>query len=148
MRDINLPLILSLSNAQRSRNVDEAQDRNNKIWFAALRCLVNNAAVMIFGEVEWQTEDQIRNQVEVNFLGSMRITRELMPMIRAHSSRIIVVSSHCNIQPIPGVAAYSGTKAAISAWATAVRLELKKYGVKVVCFIPGLYIEHPPAQIH
>ncbi|XP_078034898.1 SDR family oxidoreductase shroud [Augochlora pura] len=104
-----------------------------------LRCLINNAAVMIFGEFEWQTEEQIRSQVEVNFLGTMRITRELMPMIRAHSSRIVVISSHCNIQPIPGVAAYSGTKAAIGAWATAIRLELKKYGIKVVCFIPGSF---------
>ncbi|XP_076659781.1 SDR family oxidoreductase shroud isoform X2 [Halictus rubicundus] len=104
-----------------------------------LRCLVNNAAVMIFGEFEWQTEEQIRSQVEVNFLGTMRITRELMPMIRSHSTRIVVISSHCNIQPIPGVAAYSGTKAAVGAWATAVRLELKKFGVKVVCFIPGSF---------
>ncbi|XP_054010399.1 estradiol 17-beta-dehydrogenase 2 [Hylaeus anthracinus] len=105
-----------------------------------LRCLINNAAVMIFGEFEWQTEDQIRYQVEVNFLGAMRLTRELMPMIRAHSSRIIIISSHCNIQPIPGVAAYSGTKAAITAWATAIRVELKKYGVKVVCFVPGSFV--------
>ncbi|KZC06504.1 PREDICTED: estradiol 17-beta-dehydrogenase 2 [Dufourea novaeangliae] len=105
-----------------------------------LRCLINNAAVMVFGEFEWQTEDQIRSQVEVNFLGTMRITRELMPTIRAHSSRIIMISSHCNIQPIPGVAAYGGTKAAINAWATAIRIELKKYGVKVVSFIPGSFV--------
>ncbi|XP_076392449.1 SDR family oxidoreductase shroud [Megachile rotundata] len=105
-----------------------------------LRCLINNAAVMIFGEFEWQTDEQIRNQVEVNLLGSMRITRELMPIIRAHSSRIIVISSHCNIQPIPGVATYSGTKAGLTAWARALRLEVKKYGVKVVCFIPGSFI--------
>ncbi|KAF3422673.1 hypothetical protein E2986_00245 [Frieseomelitta varia] len=105
-----------------------------------LRCLINNAAVMIFGEFEWQTDEQLRNQVEVNLLGTMRITRELMPLIRAHFSRIIVVSSHCNEQPIPGVAAYSGTKAALSAWASAIRVELKKYGVKVVCFVPGSFV--------
>ncbi|KOC59747.1 Short-chain dehydrogenase/reductase family 9C member 7 [Habropoda laboriosa] len=85
----------------------------------ALRCLVNNAAKMIFGEFEWQTDEQLRNQVEVNLLGNMRITRELMPMIRAHSSRIIVISSHCSIQP----------------------MELKKYGVKVVSFIPGSFVK-------
>lgn len=105
-----------------------------------LRCLVNNAAVMIFGEFEWQTGEQLREQVEVNLLGAMRITQSLMPLIRAHFSRIIVISSHCNIQPIPGVAIYSGTKAALTAWATAIRLELKKYGVKVVCFIPGSFV--------
>ncbi|XP_076637290.1 SDR family oxidoreductase shroud isoform X1 [Colletes latitarsis] len=106
----------------------------------ALRWFVNNAAVMIMGEFEWQTEEQIRNQVEVNFLGAMRITRELMPMIRGHSSRIIVISSHCNVQPIPGVAVYSGTKAAITAWATAIKVELKKYGVEVVCYVPGSFV--------
>lgn len=100
-----------------------------------LGCLINNAAVMVFGEFEWQTYEQLRNQMEVNFLGTMRVTKELMPLIRSHFSRIIVVSSHCNMQPIPGVAVYSGTKAALSAWATAIRLELKKYGVKVVCFV-------------
>lgn len=105
-----------------------------------LRCLINNAAIMIFGEFEWQTDEQIRNQVEVNLLGTMRITQELMPMIRAHFTRIIVISSHCNIQPIPGVAAYSGTKAALNAWATAIRMELKKYGIKVVCLIPGSFV--------
>ncbi|CAL7949796.1 unnamed protein product [Xylocopa violacea] len=105
-----------------------------------LRCLINNAAVMIFGEFEWQTDEQLMHQVEVNFLGTMRVTRGLLSTIRAHFSRIIVISSHCNIQPIPGVAAYSGTKAALSAWATAIRLELKKYGVKVVCFIPGSFV--------
>ncbi|KAK1133037.1 hypothetical protein K0M31_014400 [Melipona bicolor] len=104
-----------------------------------LRCLINNAAVMVFGEFEWQTYEQLRNQMEVNLLGTMRVTKELMPLIRAHFSRIIVISSHCKIQPIPGVAAYSGTKAALSAWATAIRIELKKYGVKVVCFIPGSF---------
>lgn len=108
-----------------------------ELRFLVLQCLINNSAVMIFGEFEWQTEDQIRNQVEVNLLGTMRITRELMPMIRAHGSRIIVISSHCNIQPLPGVAVYSASKAAITAWTNAIRMELKKYGVKVVCFIPG-----------
>nr|XP_034177503.1 D-beta-hydroxybutyrate dehydrogenase, mitochondrial [Osmia lignaria] len=106
-----------------------------------LRCLINNAAVMIFGEFEWQTHEQIERQLQVNLLGAVRITRELMPMIRIHSSRIIVISSHCKIQPIPGVATYSGTKAGLTAWATALRLELKKYGVKVICFIPGSFIK-------
>ncbi|KOX77077.1 Estradiol 17-beta-dehydrogenase 2 [Melipona quadrifasciata] len=110
-------------------------ERNSK-----LRCLINNAAVMVFGEFEWQTYEQLRKQMEVNLLGTMRITKELMPLIRAHFGRIIVVSSHCNTEPIPGVAAYSGTKAAVSAWATAIRVELKKYGVKVVCFVPGSFV--------
>ncbi|XP_050487730.1 retinol dehydrogenase 7 isoform X1 [Bombus huntii] len=102
-----------------------------------LRCVINNAAVMVFGEFEWQTYGQLKNQLEVNFLGAMIVTQELMPIIRAHYSRIIVVSSHCKTQPIPGASVYSGTKAAISAWATGLRVELKKYGIRVVSVVPG-----------
>lgn len=79
----------------------------------------------------------MRHQLEVNLLGTMKITHKLMPLIRKDSARIVVVSSHCASEPLPGVAAYSATKAAINAWATAIRVELKKYGIDVVTFVPG-----------
>ncbi|XP_046828893.1 estradiol 17-beta-dehydrogenase 2 [Vespa crabro] len=106
-----------------------------------LKALVNNAGVMIFGEFEWQTKDQMKHQLEVNFLGTMKITHQLMPLIRRDSTRIVVVSSHCASEPLPGVAAYSATKAAINAWATAIRVELKKYGIDVVTFVPGSFTQ-------
>lgn len=105
--------------------------------FAVLRGFVNNAGSMIFGEFEWQTDDQARLQIEVNLLGTMRVTRRFLPTIRAHSARIIVVTSHCASEPLPGVAVYGATKAGLSAWSTALRVELKKYGVDVVNFVPG-----------
>ncbi|KAF7383810.1 hypothetical protein HZH68_014567 [Vespula germanica] len=106
-----------------------------------LKALVNNAGVMIFGEFEWQTKDQVKHQLEVNLLGTMKITHQLMPLIRKDSTRIVVVSSHCASEPLPGVAAYSATKAAINAWATAIRVELKKYGIDVVTFVPGSFTQ-------
>ena len=93
---------------------------------------------MIFGEFEWQTEDQMRHQVEVNLLGTMRVTREFLPIIRAHQTRLIVITSHCALEPLPGVAAYGASKAGLSAWTTALRVELKKFNVKVVNFVPGM----------
>jgi len=102
-----------------------------------LRALVNNAGIMIFGEFEWQTYGQIEHQVSVNVLGTMRLTQALMPIIRHNRSRIIVVSSHCAEEPLPGVSIYGATKAAVHAWASSLRVELGKYGIKVVCFIPG-----------
>ncbi|XP_012266232.2 retinol dehydrogenase 7 [Athalia rosae] len=105
------------------------------------RTLVNNAGVMTFGEFEWQTEEQTRRQVDVNLLGTMRVTKDLMPLMRSMGSRIIFVSSHCSFEPLPGVATYAATKAAISAWATALRVEVSKYGIDVVCFIPGSFTQ-------
>lgn len=105
--------------------------------FTVLRALVNNAGVMVFGEFEWQTQELIEHQVNVNVLGTMRLTRALMPLIRQNGSRIIVVSSHCAQEPLPGISIYGATKAAEYAWASSLRVELGKYGVKVVSFIPG-----------
>lgn len=93
---------------------------------------------MTFGEFEWQTEEQTYHQVAVNLLGTMRLTKEFLPLLRKHSSRLIVVTSHCASQPLPGVAIYGATKAGLDAWATSLRVELKKYGVDVVKFIPGM----------
>ncbi|XP_066599031.1 estradiol 17-beta-dehydrogenase 2 [Prorops nasuta] len=119
------------------KKVHSSMDEGNLV----LRTLVNNAAVMVFGEYEWQTEDQIEHQVRVNLLGTMKITRAFLPILRAQFGRIILISSHCGFEPLPGVAVYSATKAALKAWASALRLELKKYGVSVVSFVPGSFAQ-------
>ncbi|EGI67711.1 D-beta-hydroxybutyrate dehydrogenase, mitochondrial [Acromyrmex echinatior] len=101
-----------------------------------LRALVNNAGVMVFGEFEWQTQKLAEYQVNVNLLGTMRITRELMPILRENHSRIITISSHCANESLPGISIYGATKAALLAWTTSLRVEVRKYGVEVVSFIP------------
>jgi len=92
---------------------------------------------MVFGEFEWQMHDFAEHQVDVNLLGTMRFTRELLPIIRKDRSRIIVISSHCANEPLPGTSIYGATKAALLAWTTSLRMELHKYGIKVVSFMPG-----------
>ncbi|KYQ51538.1 Estradiol 17-beta-dehydrogenase 2 [Trachymyrmex zeteki] len=105
-----------------------------------LRTLVNNAGVMVFGEFEWQTQKLAEYQVNVNLLGTMKITRELMPILRENRSRIIVISSHCANESLPGTSIYGATKAALLAWTTSLRVEVGKYGVEVVSFIPGGFV--------
>lgn len=38
---------------------------------------------------------------------------------------------------MPGLATYAATKAALKFWSDALRVEMKKYGVDVINFIPG-----------
>ncbi|XP_020285923.1 retinol dehydrogenase 3 isoform X2 [Pseudomyrmex gracilis] len=105
-----------------------------------MHALVNNAGVMIIGEFEWQTQKHAEHQINVNLLGTMRLTREMMPILRKHNSRIIVVSSHCASESLPGISIYGATKAGLEAWATSLRTEIAKYGVKVISFVPGGFI--------
>ena len=44
--------------------------------------LINNAGVLIYGQFDWQTESQIINQVQVNLIGVMRVTKAFIPLIR------------------------------------------------------------------
>lgn len=131
---------LDITNEESVRGFGEKVKQLSEEQQLALRALVNNAGVMVFGEFEWQTQKLAEYQIEVNLLGTMRITRELMPIIRQNDSRIIVVSSHCAADPLPGISVYAATKAALQAWTTALRVEVGKYGINVVSFIPGGFV--------
>ncbi|XP_077296709.1 SDR family oxidoreductase shroud [Arctopsyche grandis] len=111
-----------------------------------LHAVINNAGVMVFGNLEWQTQRQIDTQVGVNLLGTLRLSRETLPLLRRSSRinakknikpRLITVGSHCGIQPLPTLSVYAATKCAIKGWCEAIRMELKPLGVEVVNFIPG-----------
>lgn len=108
--------------------------------FAELTALVNNCGLMCFGETEWQTNEIIESQINVNLSGTIRMTRGLLPLIRNQKSRIINVTSHCGLRPLPGLSVYSATKAGLLAFTDALRLDMEKYEVEVVNFIPGSFV--------
>ena len=49
--------------------------------------MVNNAGIMIFGEVEWLTEKHIASQINVNLLGTIRITKSMCPLLRKYNGK-------------------------------------------------------------
>lgn len=105
-----------------------------------LSALVNNAGRMVFGEFEWQTASQIEQQINVNLLGTMRMTHVMLPLCRLYGSRIIIVTSHCAHGALPSLATYAASKAALRFFADSLRVEVSKYGVPVVNFVPGSFV--------
>lgn len=53
---------------------------------------------MAFGEFEWQTLNMIETQIQVNLLGTMKLTKYFLPLCRKYNSRVIIVTSHCSIE--------------------------------------------------
>lgn len=94
---------------------------------------------MTFGEVEWQTNEMIESQLNVNLHGTIRVSKAFLPLSRQHRSRFINVTSHCALQCLPTLSIYSATKAAIKSFTDGLRLEMSKYGVDAVSFIPGKF---------
>ncbi|XP_011212654.2 retinol dehydrogenase 7 [Bactrocera dorsalis] len=111
---------------------------NTEYQFTAL---VNNAGVMCFGEFEWQTSEQFEMQINVNVLGAMRLTKKLLPLIRQHRARIINITSHCGLQALPALSSYAASKAALRFWCDSLRIEMQQYGVDVINFVPGSFVQ-------
>jgi 3-hydroxybutyrate dehydrogenase len=95
---------------------------------------------MCFGETEWQTKSIIDHQISVNLTGTINLTKAFLPLIRQHKSRVINVTSHCGLRSLPGLPIYCATKAGLKAFSDALRLDMNKYGVEVVNFVPGSFV--------
>lgn len=94
--------------------------------------LINNAGILVYGEFDWLTWDQIENQIRINLLGTVAITRSLLHKLVESSGRIVNFSSICDNIVIPGVSVYAATKAALSTFTNVIGYELDKFGVKSI----------------
>ncbi len=99
--------------------------------------LFNNAGVSWGGPLEFQEMAEIRALFEANFFGLIAMTQVFMPLVRKGHGRVICTGSISGRTAVPFVGAYSASKAAVQALCHALRLELRPWGIKVICIEPG-----------
>lgn len=100
--------------------------------------LVNNAGFGIAGAIETTPIDLAKKQVEVNFWGVVNCTQAVLPYMRERKSgRIISTSSVASIFSIPFQTFYSCSKAAINSFTSALRNEVKAFGITACAVMPG-----------
>ena len=103
-----------------------------------LDILVNCAGFGISGAVEFTRLDDAKKQMDVNFFGTVNMTKAVLPfMRRCGNGHIVNISSVAAPAAIPFQAYYSATKAAINAYTAALANEVRPYGVKVTAVQPG-----------
>ena len=102
-----------------------------------LYCLVNNAAVLVFGEATWQTQEQVMNQVQVNMVGPLRMIRACLPLLAMAKGRVVNMISNCTEVPLPTLSVYTASKAGFLALSDGMRQEITKYGVTLIIVNPG-----------
>lgn len=100
--------------------------------------VLNNAGYGLMGPFEGSTDEQITQQINVNFLGTILVAKSFLPYLRRRRNGTIisVTSSTANI-PYPFVAVYAATKSALETWTEGMSYELNNFGITIKTIVPA-----------
>lgn len=99
---------------------------------------INNAGMGIAGPLEFNTLEEARHQMDVNWMGMVRFLHYVVPVMRRQGyGKILCVSSIGGLIGLPYQGLYSASKFAVEGYCEALRLELRPFGVDVIVVEPG-----------
>jgi len=105
-----------------------------------LDVLVNNAGYYAYGPLEETTPEELRAQLETNVVGVHRVTRAVLPAMRARrQGAVVTVGSISGRVALPVVGPYHASKWALEGMIEAWRLELARFGIRVTLVEPGAF---------
>jgi short-subunit dehydrogenase len=116
------------------RLVEQAQRR-----FGSVDVLFNNAG---FGRLGWlETLDptaDIQAQIELNVLGVLQTTRQVLPLMQAQrGGHIVNMASVAGLVGTPTYTIYAAAKFAVRGFSEALRREVAPWGIRVSVIYPG-----------
>lgn len=106
--------------------------------FGRLDVVFNNAGYGHVGAIEELSEEEIRQQVDVDFFGVVNVTRATLPHMRKQrSGHFVQMSSLNGVEPLPGGAFYTAAKFAVEGFSEALAGEVSHLGIKVTIIEPA-----------
>ena len=106
--------------------------------YGQIDVIVNSAGV---GKLIWldqQSQTQIQDQIQVNLIGAIQLTREALPsMIEAGYGHIIHLTSISSWVGVPTYSIYTATKFGLRGFLESLRRELRGTGVIISGVFPG-----------
>ncbi|GCB49640.1 3-oxoacyl-[acyl-carrier protein] reductase [Streptomyces sp. NL15-2K] len=106
--------------------------------FGRIDVLVNNAGIGSSGADEENSLAQAQRLFNINVFGVMRMTKAVLPHMRAQGSgRIINISSVLGFLPAPYMATYSASKHALEGYTESLDHEIREHGVRALIVQPG-----------
>lgn len=100
--------------------------------------LINNAGMGVGGPAEFIPEDDIRLQMDTNFMGQVHFCKAVLPYMRSQrSGKILCFSSIGGVMGLPFQAYYSASKFAVEGFAEGLQIETANMGIKIVLIEPG-----------
>ena len=124
-------------------NLGDLKNRESLVeWLEKNECvvvrLVNNAGVIIEGDIMRFDDEAIMNAVEVNCVGTLDLTKKLLK-VRDENQKfeVLTVASQAAFQPIPHMGVYAATKSFLMSVMTAMAEELKHDNVVITTSCPS-----------
>jgi NAD(P)-dependent dehydrogenase (short-subunit alcohol dehydrogenase family) len=108
--------------------------------FGRIDVVVNNAGASFKGYFEEMSPEQVEQQVAVNLLGPMNVTRAVLPVMRRqHSGHVIAVSSGAGLIGFEYSSVYAASKAGLEGWMGALDQEVAPFGIHTTIINPGWF---------
>ncbi len=101
-----------------------------------LDVLINNAGIGGPAPAEQPPGEEVRRQLEINLLGTWRVSAACVDALVASRGRVVMLASRMAVMQLPLAAAYGASKRAMVAYADALRLEIGTH-VGVTCVYPS-----------
>ncbi len=105
--------------------------------FGRIDVLINNAGISmraLFQDLDLRVIKQV---MDINFYGTVQVTKFALPFILQSKGSIIGVSSIAGYRGLPGRTGYSASKFAMQGFLEALRTEVMHQGVHVMVACPG-----------
>jgi short-subunit dehydrogenase len=116
----------------------QALESNARDWLGDVDLLINNAGVLVTGDVADLSCEDYRRAFDVNVWGVIHGCRHFVPRMKERKSGAILnVASLAGVITLPHMGAYNASKAAVIALSETLHAELLPHGVSVTVLCPS-----------
>ena len=147
MRNIDSsPILKKLENVDIKRlDVTVKSDIKNVVDYTVKKygridILINNAGYGAFGFLEEASDEEIRNQFNVNYFGLIDCIKGVLPQMRKQKDGVIVnISSIAGRFGLPFTSLYNSSKFAVEGLTECLHYELSLFGIDIKTVAPGSF---------
>jgi len=118
--------------------ISEMEIEAKKINDHGINILINNAGISFFKSAEVLSMEDWKTTFDTNLFGMVRVAKAVLPQMRERrEGRIINTSTLGALAAIPFQSHYSASKVAIKVFSEGLRMEVKKFNIKVSTILPS-----------
>jgi len=121
-----------------TKAMKEMEAEAKKINGRGIDIVINNAGISFFRSAEMLSMEDWKTTFDTNLFGMLRVTKAVLPSMRERrEGQIINTSTLGALAVIPFQSHYSASKIAIKAFTEGLRVEVKKFNIKVSTILPS-----------